>query len=646
MAFSFRHIISNIPYFKKSGDDSSPGSENLSSSSSKKRRHISLNDTGNSSKSSCSDKIEDVDQKISDVKPQETTEQVAILDTEVFTMDITSTKQGKKKAKKLKLDMATISGSTEVINQESLYNCAIENTPQQINLQNRRSEMFSERLKEFDLSRSFDIYDLMNDKETDTNYDVQSLSEHSESDISLASHDDVKMCRKVQLLSELSDSSDGEQNLVHSSSIESFVDVGLDKNEEDRISLLLSFQVKFEKLERLLQQLLNEFQFHIEVSKVFQTKSIVTALPGSDITNLPKKYGEITYIDETSRGPSPSGTWNIVIENEDDISKFKLRKQLLSMKRCIENFVKEYLHNTELMLAKKAITSNLKMTQILDSNKKGREKRLRINKKKRERCMNDFPDLEEVLQKLFSLDTNIHSDTSNLEVDTSGDTDEKCTCKCRYHRECSSLSHTDSGVKTCEDKLNQSITSSIGNFSLDSNSLSAYSESLDNIISYSSFNDSSIYNSILQKPAIERITFYVTVHGIQLKSDDNDMTYDLKPRVIFSCHSCFTDLYNEQDLIKHILTQKHCEKIHFLYKNAYIKKCIASDQEIMPSTVLNPMKMYRDDNKIVCFGDGIFACTLCFENMIVGESVLMAHCDTEDHQERRDQLNDLLENLG
>lgn len=645
MAFSFRHIISNIPYFKKSDEENS----NCEYSG----EHIDPTEN-NLGEAHCCSKNEFKSKVKSNKKKQTQSKNVSLSDTDLLN-SITKSNKSRKRSKKLKLDIEKANKSaSDILNitEEAKYDdCAVENTPKQVTLFARTSDIFSERLKGFDLDKSYDVFELMNDEQiANQNYDIQSLSDQTDSDVSIISETkEVKMCRKVQAVNKCFNLEDNAGKLSHSSSAESFVEIDIDKNEEERISLLLSYQMKFEKMERLLQKLLTEFQFHIEMSKVFHTKSTVTTLPGTHVTKLPKKVlGDITYIDNISRSESPLGGWNIVIENEDKLTKFKLRKQLLSMKHFLESFINVYLQDNREVISKPTIqdaTSFITPIQTQSQVKKLNIKRLKINKKKSERRINDFPDYKESLQNLFSLHKeNDESNTNIMEIlnDFNDSILEKCTCKCKYHNRDTSPSQTDSGLMK-EDNSNQSISSSIGNFTLDSLALSAYSESLDNIISYQSFNDSTLYSTLLQKAAIERITFYVQVHSIQLKSEMNELDFETKSTVTFNCHSCLTYEENEQDLLKHILSSEHCEKIHFLYKTAYIKKCLASGKEIQPSTVLNPMKMYRDDNKIVCFGDGVFACTLCFENMIIGESVLMTHCNEPVHVERRDQLNEFME---
>lgn len=664
-------MLSKINYFK--GPEEEEGS-------SKKRRHTnSTTSSGEIPTSSTIDKAEPdstsvscaTSQNLPDSVKSFTSKKGSLSETDLFKLDGGS-KKGKRRSKKLKLDInkanQSMSEGIDKTSENSTGN--VENTPTHLSLNCKSSEAFYERLRDFELNQSFDIFDAMSEGRPETpeemeNLEIESLSEHSDSDTSISNVEDktdIKMCRKVEPV----DGASFEENrLVRSTTPESFGDFEMDRNEEERRTLLLSYQMKLEKMESFLKQLLTEFQFHIEVSKIFHCKSVVSTLPGSDVSNLPKILGEITHIETLERNESP-GSWNIVIEKEDTLTKFKLKKQLLSLKHHIDEFVNAYLvHDTRESCEEQTEDDSVTKTQKfprcnqknikLHSNKTKRDtpKRLRVNNKKKHRRYNDYPDLKEVLHNLFALDTeqdgHRRSDnniTDSLES-TPGRDFSKCTCQCRQHQTSSPISsQTDSGLitKTGDDRSgSESITSSIGNFTLDTSTLTAYSESLDQIISYSSFQDTSLYSTMLQKAAIERITFYVQVHSIQLKCEVNEGDFESKNVITFYCPACLSSETDEQELLKHILSQKHGEKIHFLYKTAYIKKCFASGKEIQPSTVLNPMTMYRDENKIVCFGDAMYACSLCFENLIVGESVLMAHCAETEHSERKDKLVEVLE---
>ncbi|KOB71205.1 Uncharacterized protein OBRU01_14167 [Operophtera brumata] len=456
-----------------------------------------------------------------------------------------------------------------------------------------KNDYLSDTLTNYTIKKgSLSDTDLLTNNIDRQNKKCQKLK-HSDTDISIASNVDdkaaIKMCRKVDL----------EAGTAPISSVtpESFADVEVDKNEEERITLLVNYQMKFDQMESFLKKLLTEFQFHIEVSKVFNGKSIVTAVPGANVTTIPKSLGEVMYVD-LQRGVSPA--WNIIMEKEDSNTKSKLKTQLLSMRQTIDNFVGTYLNEP-------------KSHQI---------KRNKLNDKKRIKHF-DFPDLRDAMLNLFH-------DDFNSSID-----DLDCSCRCHS---------VDSGlISKSEKDSNHSITSSIGNFSLDSTTLSAYSESLDQVISYNSFHDTSLYSTLLQRAAIERITFYIQVHSIQLKCESPNELNDSKNVITFYCSACNITEFEENGLLKHILSPSHCEKIHFVYKTAYVKKCISAGKEIQPSTVLNPMTMYRDENKIVCFGDALYACSLCFENLIVGESVLMAHCHVGEHVDRRERLAEIFE---
>lgn len=680
MAFSIGKMLSRINYFKKDEDCAS------SEETSKKRRHTNSSSSGEMPLSLDVDKPEPDSTSIACATSLKLPDSVktfgskkgSLSDTDLLKLEEgTILEKGKpKKSKKLKLDIKKANRSmSEALNKTTHKpNENIENTPTHISLSCRSSQIFCERLRDFELNQSFDIFDAMSEGRPDTpeetdNFDIESLSD-GDSDTSLSNEEDkadIKMCRKVEEVYN-STTSIEENRIVPSATPESFGDVELDKNEDERTALLLSYQMKLEKAERFLKKLLTEFQFHIEFSKIFHCKSVVTALPGSDITNLPKTLGEITYVDMMDRGELQGGSWDIVIEKEDNLTKLKLKKQLLSMKQHIEEFIESNFNRGSLNQSHKSQETTLDIVEQTNNffshnqkritcdgekNRQKTPKRLRFNKKKNIRY-NDYPDLKQALQNLFGLDSE-HEDENNESakdveaVFTSTDDNNlsKCTCTCQYHRMSTPMSdQSDSGLttKTGDDRsLSQSITSSIGNFTLDSTTLSAYSESLDQIISYNSFEDTSLFSTMLQKAAIERITFYVQVHSMQLRCESNEHDFETKNVIIFFCPACSTSETEEHGVLKHILSQKHCEKIHFLYKTAYIKKCFASGKEIQPSTVLNPMTMYRDVNKIVCFGDAMYACSLCFENLIVGESVLMAHCGDSEHQQRRDRLSEVLE---
>ena len=523
--------------------------------------------------------------------------------------------------KKLKLDIRKASQSmNESLSQAG--NTNIENTPPHINLDCKSADLFSEKFKQMNFSRSF-VFDMSSDSEEEL--DIESLSDCSDTDISAKEEEpEVKMCRKVE--------SSCENQLVPSATPESFGDMELDRNEEERVSLLLNYQMKFEKIECVLKKLLSEFQFHIEVSKIFNGRSFVTALSGTDVSNIPKMLGQVKYMDNIHRD-SPTDSWNIVMEKEDAATKFKFRKQLQSLKHCVDNFTATYLQSSEpnirvKPMIKRSITFNLHKGKRM-------HKSMKISNKKRMKHF-DFPDYRDSLLNLFKEGGCDGTDT-HLDHTEDGSA-HQCACNCHNH----SLSQSDSGLTSKENLSNQSITSSIGNFSLDSTTLSAFSESLDQIISYNSFEDSTLFSTLQQKPAVERITFYVQAHSIQIRSDTTDKD-DSKITISFFCPSCDITENEEDGLLRHILCQKHCEKIHFQYKSAYIKKCMEQGREIQPSTVLNPMKMYRDDNKIVCFGDAVYACSLCFENNIVGESILMAHCADETHADRREKMYEMYE---
>ncbi|XP_059047304.1 uncharacterized protein LOC131842756 [Achroia grisella] len=641
MAFSLRKMLSNITYFKKPGEDSSPEAEDGMVIHSRDT-YISTQDTSSltfdrpepdSTSLHCSNSL-----KLPDSVKQFAAKKGSLSDTDILANIEVPTKKEKRKGKKLKLDIKKASQFMCEMSTHSSND--IENTPKHILLDCKSADLFSQRIKGFDFNKSFEIFDGMSDESSYEDFEIDSVSVRSDTDISLVSENEkepVQMCRKV-------DPDTNDNQLVPSATPESFADVELDKNEEERISLLLNYQMKLERMECFLKKLLSEFQFHIEVSKVFNCRSVVTTLPGTDVSKIPKTLGEVTYIDNLSRGASPTGSWNIIMEKEDCITKFKVKKQLLSMKHNIDTFINIYLQNRE--TEKKLLTDESRsLTYDIDKSKRS-QKRLHISSKKKHKRF-DYPDIREAMLNLFSEDKDDSSVSGNNVTQLLSDYDEsdmsKCVCRCRFHR--SPSTESDSGVTTKNDRSlsSQSITSSIGNFSLDSSTLTAYSESLDQIVSYNSFQDTSLYSTLLQKAAIERITFYVQVHSIQLKCEQAEEDFETKNVITFHCPACKTVEGDENGLLKHILSQTHCEKIHFLYKTAYIKKCMSGGKEIQPSTVLNPMVMYRDENKIVCFGDAMFACSLCFENLIIGESVLMAHCADPEHLERKEKLSDLLE---
>ncbi|XP_047543023.1 uncharacterized protein LOC125075340 [Vanessa atalanta] len=631
MAFSFRKMLSNINYFKKSEDNT----ENvLSDTNLKRRRHTYVSDEPIIINFESTEPDSTSKQCTSSLKLPESVKNFAakkgsLSDTDLLTLSVEAPlREKRRKCKKLKLDVKKASHSMNHLSEDSFNN--VENTPKHVLLECKSSDVFSERFRGFDFNKSFDLIDAISDDQPSSPFvediDIESLSEQSDSDVSVHTNkSSIKMCRKV------TDSQSSDENqLVPSTSLESFGDVELDKNEEERVQLLLNYQIKLDKIESFLRKLFNDFQFHIEVSKLFYSKSIVTALSGTDGSNI-SKNSEHLY-NKNDRGPSPIG-WNIVMEREDDDVKMKLKKQLLSMKSIIEDFVRIYLQsNTESnkLGNYKSITFNTKKHSV--------SKRQNVSNKKRIKHF-DFPDLREAMINLFSMD-DVH--TNNIDNTSYSDDSDTCKCLCKCHQPSSPSSQTDSGLTTKTSDGSSSITSSIGNFSLDSSTLTAYSESLDQIVSYNSFQDTSLYNTLLQKAAIERITFYVEVHSIQLNCELTDSDIESKNIITFYCPSCKDTHNDENSLLRHILSQTHCEKIHFIYKTAYIKKCMSAGKEIQPSTVLNSMRMYRDENKIVCFGDAVYACSLCFENLIVGESVLMAHCSDPQHVDRREKLEDIV----
>ncbi|CAH4033261.1 uncharacterized protein LOC123715694 [Pieris brassicae] len=581
MAFSIRNIISNISYFKKPGEHEDAHKKKRRNTYVLEKSSFELLDADSTSMQYTSLELPESVKKF-------TSKKISLSDTDILNLSDAPLRHRRRKCKKLKLDIKKASQSMNQLD----FN--VENTPKHVLLESLTSETFSERFKGFDFNKSFDINNI---SDIDSSIEEEELmSDHSNS----TSKSPVRMCRKMCLELPSSD----ESRPIPSTSPESFADVEFDKNEEQRMELLLNYQMKLEKLDCFLKKMFNEFQFHIEVSKIFQSKSVVTALPGTDLSNIPKKVGDIMLNNLDLKNIDPSGSWNIIMEKEDHQAKTKVKKQLLSIKSSIDNFINSYLHNNR---------ENKYMI-------KKREPPMRINPKKKQKYY-DFPDLRDAMINLFSFEESLEGSFD----------DSKCLCKCH-------ISQTDSGLTIKSPEHSTSISSSIGNFTLDTSKLTAYSESLDQVFSYNSFQDS-LHSMFLQKATIERITFYIQVHSIQLHCESN---FETKNMVLFYCPSCKTNNADENDLLKHILSQSHCEKIHFLYKTAYIKKCVSAGKEIQPSTVLNPMKMYRDDNKIVCFGDALYACSLCFENLIMGESVLMAHCSDPEHVERKDKLHEII----
>ncbi|KAF9794516.1 hypothetical protein SFRURICE_011806 [Spodoptera frugiperda] len=620
MAFSIRKMFSNISYFSKSGEQSQsnehPVDESVAISSSRPEssqtiEFVSIEPDSTSKPHATSLKLPTSVKNFAAKKG-------SLSDTDLLNIDEVSTRGRKPKSRSLKIDIKQASRSMN----ESLYQGDRqhnENTPPHISLDCQSANLFSQRFKQLNFSQSFE-FDIST--ESDEELDIESLSECSDTDLSGKEDKKsrVKMCRKVDTTS--------DNQLVRTGTPESFGDVELERNEEERVSLLLSYQMKLEKIECVLRKLLAEFQFHIEVAKIFTCRSFVTMLPGTDLSEIPKMFGQVTYINHGDRD-SPVESWNFVIDKEDDETKYKFRKQMLDLRHSLDTFVGTYLQEEVKPKAmfRRSITFDLHKGKRLHKTGK-------VTNKKRIKHF-DFPDYRDAFLNLFketeSEETDTHLEHSNDE------SDHKCSCQCHNH----SISQSDSGLVTKDSMSNQSITSSIGNFSLDSTTLSAFSESLDQVISYNSFEDSTLFNTLQQKPAIERITFYVQVHSIQIRSESENE--ECKNSITFFCPACSTTEVEEDGLLKHILSQSHCEKIHFLYKSVYIKKCVAGGKEIQPSTVLNPMTMYRDDNKIVCFGDAVYACSLCFENPIVGESVLMAHCSDETHADRREKMYEMFD---
>ncbi|CAH2237740.1 jg13483 [Pararge aegeria aegeria] len=520
-------------------------------------------------------------------------------DTDLLNLKVATPIRKKRLCKKLKLDVKKASQSMNTLNCDS----NVENTPKHVHLECKSSDVFSERFRGLDFNKSFNLIDALSDDQSSSpfeeDFDIESLSEHSDSDISMPTNkSSIKMCRKVSD----SQSSDDKQ-IVPSVSIESFADIEVDRNEEERVRLLDNYRTKLEK-------------------------SHISSIP-DNIDDIPKMLKEMMDVNKTTNKNSLSDSWNIILEKEDSKTKYKVKKHLLSMKRFIDEFVRSNLQNSE-----NSDTDSKIRTRPVKKCQRYVPKHANISRKKKIKHF-DFPDLREAMLNLFNLDDQTHDTTIDISSSEESDTS-KCMCKCH-----NTSSDTDSAATSTVNDQSMSITSSIGNFSLDLSELTAYSESLDQIVSYNSFQDTSLYGTLLQKAAIERISFYVQVHSIQLKCEP-DLEFESRNTLTFHCPPCKDIQMEENGLLRHILSLSHCEKIHFLYKTVYIKKCVAAGKEIQPSTVLNPMKMYRDDNKIVCFGDALYACTLCFENLIVGESVLMTHCCEPQHIERKEKLAEII----
>ncbi|XP_045783170.1 uncharacterized protein LOC123879489 [Maniola jurtina] len=613
MAFSLRKMFSNITYFKKS--------ENPEHS--KIRRdtyvvdepfviHYEATEPDSTSRQCTSLNLPDTVKNFAAKKG-------SLSDTDL--LKSTENPIRKRKSKKLKVNIEK--ATSHSMNTLS-YDSNVENTPKHVHLECKSSDAFSEKFRSLDFNKSFHLIDAMSDDPSSSpfeeEFEIESLSGHSDSDISVLSNkSSIKMCRKITE----SQSSD-DKHIAPSVSIESFSDIELDKNEEERVRLLVDYETKLEKLELFMKKLLSEFQFHIEVSKVFNSRS--ACIPGK-AENIPQMLHEFMY--NSTNKPSLSDSWNVILEKEDNVTKYKVKKHLLSMKQFIDEFVRLNLQNSE------NSDADSKQSRPVKKCKRYVPKHVRISHKKKMKHF-DFPDLREAMLNLFNENVTPHDSTTDISSSDESDMS-KCTCKCH-----STSSETESESSPSTNDQSTSITSSIGNFTLDMSELTAYSESLDRIVSYNSFQDTSLYNTLLQKAAIERISFYVQVHSIQLKSEEVNQDGDMKSTLTFHCPSCKDVQTEENGLLRHILSPLHCEKIHFLYKTAYIKKCVAAGKEIQPSTVLNPMTMYRDDNKIVCFGDALYACTLCFENLIVGEYVLMKHCCEPQHIERKEKLADII----
>lgn len=593
MAFSLRKMLSNISYFSKPGDDDNlllrPSNETATVNSRQDGIPTSENIEFDRVEADSTSKCASLN--LPNFVKNYATKKGSHSDTDIHSFNSATGKQERKKCRKLKLDIEKASKSmNDCTNYSENSSVNLENTPKHKLLDCKSADYF----KGFNFNQSFDISDVASVASTNEDVDIESLSEHSDTDNSedINGKGEIKMCRKVEHQS--------LPELLPSATPDSFADVEVDKNEAERMTLLFNYQMKLEQIECFLKKLLSEFQFHIEVSKVFDCKSVVT-VPGTDA----KANVNTDYL----RCISPA--WNIVMEKEDNTTKLTVKNQLLSMRESIDEFIDTYLQEPKPTL-QRSLTYNLY--------KRTRQHKPNLSYKKKIKYF-DFPDLREAMINLFS------TEDSGNDSDSS-----KCSCQC----------HSDPETpKSDKETRDQSITSSIGNFTLDSTTLSAYSESLDQIISYNSFETDTLYNTLLQKSAIERISFYIQVHSIQLKCEASDL--ESKAIMTFYCPTCKTTDNEENGLLKHILSPNHCEKLHFVYKTAYVKKCISTGKEIQPSTVLNPMTMYRDDNKIVCFGDAMYACSLCFENLIIGESVLMSHCHDEEHVTRREMLTDIFD---
>ncbi|XP_068627308.1 uncharacterized protein [Battus philenor] len=630
MAFSIRRMFSNMNYFKKTEDT-------LSSDTSKNntREFVTEKSMPYESAEPDSTSRQCTSLNIPESVKKFALNKASLSDTDLLNLNADSPiRHRRKRCKKLTLDIKKASKSMSArlncASEDEACSSNAENTPKHILLECVSSDVFR---KGFNMGKTFDIYDGTTDDQMssqfdDENLDVESLSDNSYSDLSInPKKKSIKMCRKVEQLPRESSS---ESLYVPSATPDSFEEMEIDKNEEEKVKLLQNYQSKLGKIESFLKDMLNEFQFHIEVSKIFNNRAASKNMREDDIPT-----------DSINRKPSPTDSWSIIMEKEDDKTKTTVKKQLESIKQSIEDFITIYLQNYERETRNKKCrrysTKKKHTKSELHKRKFHSTKRVHMSNKKKIKYF-DFPDLREAMINLFYPD---HETSLSITSDSDDSVTSKCACQC--HQE--TLSNTDSGLisKTNDRSLsNHSITSSIGNFSLDSSTLTAYSESLDQIISYNSFQDTSLYNTFLQKSAMERITFYVQVHSIQIKCETSEQDFESKNIITFYCPTCKNTDSDENSLIRHILSQYHCEKIHFQYKTAYIKKCVSEGREIQPSTVLNSMRMYRDDNKIVCFGDAMYACSLCFENLIVGESVLMDHCASKDHVERRERLGEVV----
>ncbi|XP_023953082.1 uncharacterized protein LOC112056832 [Bicyclus anynana] len=613
MAFSLRKMFSNITYFKKP-DESSDHNTRRNMYAVDEPFIVNYDNTepDSTSRQCTSLNLPETVRNFADKK-------CSLSDTDLLNTKFQTSIRKKRKCKKLKLDIKKASQSMNELTEDG----NVENTPKHVHLEPKSSDIFSEKFRTLDFNKTFNLIDAMSEdcqssSPFEEDFDIESLTEHSDSDTSAPTNKSpVKMCRKVTE----SQCSDDDQ-IAPSLSIESFTDIELEKDEDERMKLLVNYQSKLEKLECFTKKLLKEFQFHIEVSKVFNSRSSAP----SNIENIPKMLNKFMYTNSNMNTPNLSDSWNVILDKEDNETKDKVKKHLLSMKRFIDEFVCLNLQNAENSDAESK-------TQSRPVKKCQRYVPRHLSRKKKIKHF-DFPDLREAMLNLFNIDNSTTQDITT-DLSSSDESDmSKCVCKCH-----NTSSETDSGATSTVNDQSMSITSSIGNFTLDISELTAYSESLDHIVSCSSFEDTSFYATLLQKSAIERISFYIQVHSIQLKSEPDE--FQTKNTLTFHCPPCKDVQIEEKGLLKHILSQSHCEKIHFLYKTAYIKKCVAAGKEIQPSTVLNPMTMYRDENKIVCFGDALYACSLCFENLIVGESILMTHCCEPQHIERKERLAEM-----